>query len=269
MNPQAKIFSDREFWLDASMVVAISVAICTVSDQLAFMSAFVPSVIFLRFILWARLGEDYRSASLAGELVFFLICTGLGAFNDWNSVFRHEIYDYHVPHYFPTLSTIPFWMLLYWGLILRFLARLGQWQGLAPLGDGRNRVRLGRQVVEKSWLKVALQLVLLMVTRQLIYRNYLDPIWSWLPFAVAILAFALLFGFDRHDRRVVLLMSIGGPIIEILYIQLGNLHFYHHGWLGGVPVWIALWWVLGILIWKDLSARIQAMLRFQELAPIQ
>ena len=50
------------------------------------------------------------------------------------------------------------------------------------------------------------------------------------------------------------IIAIGGPAVEIAYIQLGGLHRYQLGWLGGVPMWIALWWVLAILIWDDLSA---------------
>ena len=30
---------------------------------------------------------------------------------------------------------------------------------------------------------------------------------------------------------------------------------------GGVPLWIVLWWALGILVWKDLAFRIEDRLR--------
>ncbi|MCC6524310.1 MAG: hypothetical protein IT373_16750, partial [Polyangiaceae bacterium] len=38
------------------------------------------------------------------------------------------------------------------------------------------------------------------------------------------------------------------------------LHRYALGWLGGVPVWILLWWVLGMLLVADFGARLFARL---------
>jgi hypothetical protein len=65
----------------------------------------------------------------------------------------------------------------------------------------------------------------------------------------------------KHDLKLLLIFLIGGPLIEILYIQLGGLHQYDLGWLGGVPLWIALWWLLAVLVWKDLAYRLEARLK--------
>jgi len=115
--------------------------------------------------------------------------------------------------------------------------------------------------VESAPLKVALELALVLATRQTIYRLYLDPVFSWLPFLLALAVFAALFRPDRHDGKLLLIFLAGGPLIEVLYIQVGALHAYHLGWLGGVPLWIALWWLLIVLIWKDLAFRMERALR--------
>ncbi len=239
---------DRAFLVDAGTIVAGSVAICLASDQLALMTALVPALLVVRFLLWR--------GPLGPELLFFGVCLALGAFNDWNSVVRHRIYDYAVPVYWPELTTIPVWMLLFWGMILRFFATLAGWERLEP-GEVRDEVYLGRRVVRSPWLKVGVLLGIIAVTRQLIYRNFDDPILSWLPFAAALLVYAVLLRPDRHDRRLVVIFLLGGPAVEVLYIQVAGLHQYSLGWLGGVPLWIALWWVLAVLVWKDLAGRIQ------------
>jgi hypothetical protein len=178
----------------------------------------------------------------------------LGAFNDWSSVDWHRIYDYTVPVGFPRLSTIPFWMFLFWGQILRTMATVSRHPRLGLDGATEGRLRLGPQ----SWAGwvVGIELALALATRQLIYRLYLDPVWSWLPFALALAVYAACIRIGPGGRRLMVLIAVVGPLLEVLYIQVGGLHRYALGWLGGVPVWIALWWVLAVLIWRDLSLRL-------------
>lgn len=250
---------DRAFALDAAAIALVSVAICAASHSLAFMTALVPSVLAARFAIFAVLSQQERGgASLAAELGFFVLCTLVGAFNDWSSVVRHEIYAYTVPSYFPELSTIPLWMLLFWGMILRFLATLFRWHRLAPPPGTRDDVFLPGRRLRSRWLKIGIELALVAATRQLVYRHFDAPLLSWLPFAVALALFALLLRPDRHDRLLLGLFALGGPAIEVLYIQVGHLHRYDLGWIAGVPLWIALWWLLAALIWKDLSGRLQS-----------
>jgi hypothetical protein len=249
---------DRAFWLDALTIVVVSVAIAFFAQRLLFMTIFVPAVVLLRFVEWARLSPEERGGALAPEIVFFLVCTLLGGFNDWNSVVNHQIYDYTVPHYFPGFSSIPIWMLLFWGMILRFLVTLFRWKRLSPAEGLRNTFRFSPR--ELPALKVATQLALVLITRQFIYRLWGDPVLSWLPFLVAFGVYWTLFRMSRHDWVIVGLFLLGGPLIEVLYIQVGGLHRYHLGWLGGVPLWIALWWIVAALVWSDLAARLQRRL---------
>lgn len=250
---------DRAFWFDALVIVVVSVAIACFSQRLLLMSVFVPAVVLARFVCWARLSTEERGGALAPEIVFFLICTLLGGFNDWNSVVNHKIYDYTVPHYFD-FSTIPLWMLLFWGMILRFIARLARWERLGPDGAPSDRVGIGGLRANRPGLKIAGELALVMATRWMVYRFYANPVLSWPPFLAALLLFSVLFGASRHDVKLLLLFLLFGPVVEILYIQIGGLHSYLLGWFGGVPLWIVLWWALSILIWKDLAFRIEKRL---------
>jgi len=257
-EPVAPLTTDAELAVDAAIMGVGSAAIAWWSSELMLMTGLVAALVAVRMIAWTRV----RRATLrevSGEAAFVLLCIGLGGFNDWNSVVRHRIYDYTVPHYV-TWSTIPVWMLVYWGLILRSLATLARWRRLGPPTRPSSLVRFGQRRLTSGWLRMAALLVLVLATRQTIYRYYTDPWLSWLPFAGAAVVYGLLFGYDRHDRRMALLMLLGGPLIEILYIQVCGLHRYHLGWLGGVPLWIALWWVVAVLVWKDLSGRILSVL---------
>lgn len=260
------VAGDAELAVDGIAIAIVSVAIVTASQHIAVMTALVCAVIAARFVAWTLIPRA-SEVRLGHELAFFAICLGVGAFNDWNSVVNHEIYDYHVPSAV-SWSTIPVWMLLYWGLILRFVATLCRWQRLSPPATVDN------SVATRAWqspvARIALLLAVVAVTRQLIYRFYDHPVWSWLPFAVALIAVLPALRPTRHDAIIVGLFLLGGPAIEALYIQLGDLHYYELGWLGGVPVWIALWWVLSVVIWKDLSGRILSQLtaRGRSRAPI-
>lgn len=251
---------DRAMMLDSAAVGVVSVAICVASDRLGLMSVLVPAVLFARLIVWARLSEEERGGRMGPELAFYALCIALGAFNDWSSVVRHRIYDYGVPVYFPEWSTIPLWMLLFWGQILRSLATLARWRRLRPPAELRRDLHLGARVVRSTVGRLAVLAALVVGTRQAIYVHFADPVWSWLPFALALAVYGLALRPDRHDLRLAGLFAVAGPAIEVAYIQLGGLHSYHLGWLGGVPLWIALWWVLAVLLWKEVAGHLQRVL---------
>ncbi len=248
-----------ELAIDGAPIAAVSVAICVASHALVPMTALVIAVWLARLAAWSRLGAPGRHG-LAAELAFCALATGVGALNDWRSVDVHRIYDYAVPTDLEGLSSLPLWMLLYWGLILRFLATLSLSEALGADPSPRDLVRVGALVASRPWIKVLAQLVLVVATRQAIYRWYLEPVLSWLPFLVAGAVHLALFGWDRRDRALVALALVVGPMVEILYIQVGGLHRYHLGWVAGVPLWIVLWWAVSLLIWRDLAPRLLAAL---------
>lgn len=244
---------DRAFALDAATILVVGAAIVTVSDRLALMTAAVPLVLAARHLLWSRLPPAERGHGGGIEAALMLVCTAFGAFNDWNSVVGHGIYDYGVPVYFPEFSTIPIWMLLFWGMILRFFFTLARWRRLDP--PAVHRDTLWPLAGPQPALRIALLLALTLATRQAIYRWYLDPVLSWLPFAAALMIYVMLCRPRRYEWTLLALALSIGPIVEIAYIQLGGLHRYHLGWIGGVPLWIALWWGLALLVWQELVGR--------------
>lgn len=256
---RAPSVGDRQFLLDSACVALSSVAICAFSQQLATMTLITLGILVGRLALFAKLPAAERDLSPRQEGLFFAVCTLLGAVNDWNSVTRHRIYDYTVPVELPELSLIPLWMLLYWGLILRYVSSLFRWSRLA-IPAARDALVWRRPLPGGVLLRVGLMLAVVLATRQAIYRTYLDPLWSWLPFALAIAVCLLLLRPERRRLWVLVAFASLGPAVEVLYIQVGNLHAYHLGWLFGVPLWIALWWVLAALIWGELSARMLAWL---------
>ncbi|MBI2058951.1 MAG: hypothetical protein HYT87_04195 [Nitrospirae bacterium] len=234
--------------LDALTIATVSLLICAAADRLRWMQMLVPAIIAFRMLaVWGMIRRR-PSHSLTAEIVFFSVCLILGAFNDWNTVVRHRVYDYLVPSDLVPWSSIPSWMLLYWGMILRFMHTLS----VQPFFQSPRTGKPAAPRFIDRW-RVPIEIALVLVTRQAIYRFPLDPVLSWLPFAAALILFLLLFPLGRGERRLFAFLAIGGPLVEILYIRVGALHQYPLGGLGGVPLWIALWWILAGLIWKDLS----------------
>jgi len=238
---------DRGVAVDLSAMALIGLAVCLASHHLAFMTALVAIVLVTRTVLVCTWG----GAALAPELVFLVLCTLIGGANDWNTVVRHGVYAYTVPADHPAFSTIPTWMLLYWGIILRAIAQLAAWP---RLGDAK----LVEGPFARPWPRIAAQLAIVLATRQAIYRLWADAWWSWLPFAIGLALYVVLLKPTQRARRLALIALFAGPPVEMAFIQLGHLHRYALGWLGGVPVWIALWWALGVLVWSDLAPRLVA-----------
>jgi len=245
--------------IDAGIIAVVSVAICVAADQLLFMSIFMPLIIAARMLLLYALRQR-EEIHFRAELLFFIICTLLGAYNDYSSVCVKGIYDYTVPHAF-SWSTIPLWMLLYWGMILRTFARFARWKALKPPDAPSNAIGFTFWHSNNVALKIGFALILIFATRHQIYQYYLHPLWSWLPFFLALLAYLLVCWPTRHDLKLMAIVLPVGPLMEMLYINIGNLHRYHLGVAGGVPIWIILWWLLIILIWKDFALRMEIGIR--------
>jgi len=233
--------SGRELAIDAGAVATVTLGILAFGERPALMWVVLGLTLAGRFALWLRLTER---TSLRVELIFFALSTLLGALNDYNTVVWHGVYSYELPSELPALSSIPLWMLVFWGLIVRCVFTLSRWRALGP---ARPR---------GSWRRLAFIAAVLVVTRQCIYVFYEHPLLSWLPFAVAIALWVLVVGLDPREWRLAALALLVGPLAESLLIEVGGLHRYALGWLGGVP----LWWVLATWIWKDLGLRAQGLI---------
>jgi hypothetical protein len=243
------IADDRAAAVDGAALAALVAAILAGAAHPWLMLAAVSALVVLRTVAWLRLVAGAR-ADLAAELALLAAATALAALNDWNTVVVHEVYEYTVPHGLPLARAVPPWMLLAWGLILRALLTLGRWHRLRPPPAPS---------ADRAWLRVAFLLALVALTRLSVYRWSEQPLLSWLPMAVALLAYVALLGPRTYASRLALIVAAGGTAIEALLIQGAGLHHYALGWLGGVPLWITLWWPLGTLVWCELATRASAL----------
>lgn len=238
--------SSRALAIDGGAVAAVAIATVAAADHPAVMTAVVALAIAARFALWAALPTTEREPARV-ELPIFALGLALGAANDWNTVARHGVYAYGVPG-----AAVPVWMLAYWGLIVRLMLTVARWHRLAP-----------PPLPRPTAARAAFLLALVIVTRQAIYRWYGDPVLSWLPFAAALAAYAAVARPGRYQLRLAAVVALAGPAAEIALIQLAGLHRYELGWLAGVPLWIALWWILAAMIWAELGTALIARLRFR------
>ena len=243
-------FTDVFFYTDLASFIVASILICLFSHRLILMTVLIPLLMILRtYYVTLRFNKE----ETIQEIIFLSICIVIGGFNDWNSVCNKNIYSYGVPTFFPKITTIPLWMLFYWGLILRLITSLAFWSKIETQNTYSNKVRF---FGDNAWFKVLFQLLLVFITRQLIYINYLDPFLSWIFFAIAFVVYLIFIPLKKADILLLTSFAIGGPITEVLYIKIGNLHHYHHGVFFGVPIWIILWWIISVLLWKDISCRL-------------
>jgi len=257
MRGAVTIASDRAAAIDGAALTALIAAILAGADHPTAMLVAVAAIGVARTAAWTCLPPAERGG-LAGELALLVLATALGAANDWNTVVVHGVYDYTVPHGLPLDRAIPPWMLLAWGLILRGLITLSRWRRLGPPDRPDDRVGLFHRR-PRPLLRVLVLLALVGLTRLAVYRWAADdPLLSWSPMAMALLAHAALFGMSAHTLRFVAIVAVAGTALEALLIQAAGLHHYPLGWLAGVPLWIALWWPLGALIWCELAARLAA-----------
>jgi len=244
--------ADVEAALDAGAVALVVVAICAAADRWLLMTALVPAVMGARLALWRHL---VGPTGLGRELALCGLCVAVGAFNDWNTVVGHGVYAYDVPLRSGATGALPVWMLLFWGQILRLVASLAAWPRLGPVGPPVGRFGLPRRRVDRPLARLVVIGVLVVSTRQAVFAWYGDPLLSWLPFAGASVLWWLLLGVDRHDATLAGLALTVGVGVEAALITVGGLHRYELPLVGGVPLWIVLWWPLGVLVWKDLGGR--------------
>lgn len=239
--------------VDGPPLAAIAIAILLAAERPGAMGLVVLSALAVRFALGRAL-LGWRGRALATEALFFAACTLVGGFNDYNTVVLRGVYAYTVPAELPAVSTIPLWMLLTWGFVLRFVTTLAGWRRLGG-GHVTDDVRLlGRRRSVPARLAVMAALVL---ATRLVTFTYATHVWlSFVPYLLALAVAAVVLVPSRREARLVALALIIGPIVEALFIRIGRLHHYELGWLFGVPLWIVLWWALGAWLWGDVSNRL-------------
>jgi hypothetical protein len=253
----------RVVGVDLAALGAVTALALVGAHELALMQVLVPLLVVLRFVGWAAAARPTRAA-LVGEVAFFALCVLLGGGNDWLSVAHHRVYDYLVPSDLG-FSPLPSWMLLYWGFILRTICAVGN---AAALGlaqptpcEGADPSPRGPPWWRTGWPRLAIQLALVLATRQAIYRLYAEPLWSIVPFAAALAIYLAVLRPTWPELRFALGVLVLGGAAEVALIQGAGLHRYALGW---VPVWIVLWWALGALVWRELGERLRVSLNLTD-----
>ena len=243
---------ERAFVLDFGTLLTALAAAGVVSSQPRTMLLVVLGLMALRTLLWTFWVREHP---LGVELGLYVTCILFGGLNDWNTVFRHRVYEYTVPSDIPQWSSIPLWMLILWGPILRFVVSLGRFRRLGEADADPNLVRLPGFQKSSAWLCVALSLALVLITRQFTYRLSLHVVFSWLPYLVAIVAYVAMFRPAARKRNLAIFFILVGTLFEVLLAKGAGLHRYNLGWVFGIPIWIVLWWGLGAVIISDFAER--------------
>lgn len=221
------------FLVDLGLIALISIAACLSHSHLWIMTSVVGiSYAFRMFLAWRR-----------KEALFLLLATFVGGFNEFNTVDLHGVYRYRVEVFSPASGSIPLWMLLFWGLILRFAASLS-WHWIRKVDHPG----------KPHWPRLTFLAALVLFTRLAIFQLYLDPIWSWLPFGLATVTYFVVLRPKPAYYSLFLLIAVAGTATESVFIQVAGMHEYHLGVFGGVPLWITIWWSLGVLIWQEFGA---------------
>jgi hypothetical protein len=219
---------------ETAVILFITLMIYFFSQNTKVMSIAFAFIIIFRFVLLNR----------RGDIIFFFLGLILGGGSDLMSMWRGVYY------YTPTTILpvpIPVWMLLFWGEIFVFFRKLIRYGPFLHLENPRKRI---------LDLPLALDIILFAVYRMIIYRYASVP---WLPDALYAGIFVvrlLLFPPTNDERKLMITMLLLGPVYEIALIRCG-LYVYQNGFVWGLPLWLIIWWVFIIRIFKTLTDEIE------------
>lgn len=202
--------------------------------------------IFIAFLLIARFSLLYRR----GDLIVFLLGILLGGGNDVISMWK-GVYWYTPSTLLPV--PIPAWMVIFWGEAFLFFRRLMRYPTF--LAD--------ETIVHRIDLPMALDLIMLLPLKMMLYRCAAIP---WVPdvlFAMALLLRYLIVPPMPHERRLLLTILILGPFYEALLIYSG-LYVYQHGIFLGMPLWLIVYWIYIFRILKAFQDRLELRLATQQ-----
>lgn len=223
-----------ELLSEAAVLIITALAICLFSQNTKVMSIVFALIIIFRFVLLNR----------RGDIIFFLMGVILGGGNDLMSMWK-GVYYYTPSTILPV--PIPVWMLFFWGEIFIFFRKLIRY------GPFLRSATLAKRLLK---LPFALDLILFAIFRIIIYRYASEP---WLPDALFAGIFAmriLLLPPTTDERKLMIAILFIGPVYEIALIRCG-LYVYQNGFIWGLPLWLIIWWVFIIRVFKAIIDRIE------------
>lgn len=224
-----------DLYLEAAVMLIVAAFVYPLGENTRAMSIIFGVILVLRFALLYRRGD---------LIIFFLgVCAGGG--NDVLSMYK-GVYQYLPPSELPV--PIPLWMVIFWGeafLFFRKLMRYGRFLG-------------PDQKPKPIDPALALDLVIVIAYRMIIYRTAAT---AWLPdalFAAILVVRLLVIPPLAHERAVMLVILVLGPLYEIILIG-GGLYLYQTPVFFGMPLWLIVYWVF---IFRFLKAVIDRMEHF-------
>ncbi len=231
--------SGRELVSEALVLIIAAVIISITGENTKVMSVVVAVIIAARFALLYR----------RGDVLFFVLGVILGGGNDLMSMYK-GVYHYTPPTILPV--PIPVWMVTFWGLAFVFFRKLMRYGPF--LGEDNYR-----RIID---LPLAVDLVIVIVYRMIVYRFFAEP---WLPgalFASILAVRLLLLPPSSNERKLMLAILVLGPLYEITLIHAG-LHVYQNGVIFGMPLWLVVYWVFIVRVIKAVTDRLErAVTRF-------
>ncbi len=233
-EPRAYRASLGELLSEAALLIITALAICLFSQNTKVMSIVFALIIIFRFVLLNR----------RGDIIFFSMGVILGGGNDLMSMWR-GVYYYTPTTILPV--SIPVWMLLFWGEIFVFFRKLIRYGPLLRPETTRKRL---------LDLPLALDIILFAIYRIIIYRYASVP---WLPDALYAGIFVvrlLLMPPTTDERKLMITILLLGPLYEITLVKCG-LYVYQNGFIWGLPLWLIIWWVFIIRMFKAFIDRIE------------
>jgi len=232
---KARYRSTRRELVSEALVLIIAAAVIFVTGRnTKIMSVAVAIIVAGRFALLYR----------KGDVLFFILGVVLGGGNDLMSMYK-GVYHYTPPTILPV--PIPVWMIFFWGLVFVFFRKLMRFGPFVGEDTPHHRA---------IDLPLAVDLVIVLVYRAIIYRFYAEP---WLPgalFASILAVRLLLLPPASNERRLMLAVLLLGPLYEIILIKAG-LYVYQHGVIFGMPLWLVVYWVFIVRVLKAITDRLE------------
>lgn len=223
----------KELLAEAAVLLIVAAGVAVAGQRTGVMTVFIAVLLAVRFaVLYRR-----------GDVLVFILGVILGGGNDLLSMWQ-GVYRYTPPTLLPV--PIPGWMVVFWGEAFLFFRRLMRYRPF--LAD--DSVKQGLD------LPLALDLLMVIPLKRMLYHYAAVP---WVPdlvFAAALLLRYLIAPPQTHERRLLLTILILGPFYEALLIAAG-LYVYQHGIVLGMPVWLIVYWLYIFRVLKAIIDRLE------------
>lgn len=234
-NIESKLYQTTLFELifESFMLITTAIIIYFFYNNSLVMHIAIIFIIIFRFLVLNK----------SGDYIYLIIGIVLGGGNDIISMWK-KVYYYTPETILPV--PIPLWMLLFWGEVFIFFRKIMRYKPF--LGKLDKPELLDPPLIA--------DLIIFVILRIVIYKFANKP---WVPDAIYSFIYVvriLILPPKPNERKLILTMLILGPIYEIALVKCG-LYVYQNGIIFGLPLWLIIWWLFVIRLFKAISDRIE------------